>query len=376
MPTRRTFITSAFALVLLITLWAGIKPKGYRFHNDVIWIQPHGGIAFGHFGIAYTNDSLKWVQPNLLDNGFTIEISVKANKCQTDRTAEIMGFCDGTSPEPLMVGQWLNHLIVRVRDENGKLKYQEFGSFNALELKKMEIVQIVFDQSKLLIYNKGKLSREFKYSTAFSTTGLYGKFFLGNSSNASNPWQGEFHGIVLYQRKLSSQEINFRFKQWNSSGCDFLPSPVQASHIFQFNEGRGNIVHDYAGNGFDIIVPPLFHIIKKRILTAPWDDFQWDFSYFSDVVINLFGFIPLGFFLSLFLFEIPVLRNWKKNLFLTISICFFISLFIELVQVYIPTRASQLSDIILNTIGGMLGGIFAKMMHKSVRCPLGDLFKK
>ncbi len=35
--TRKIPLTATLALVLLITLVAGLKPKGYRFRNDVAW---------------------------------------------------------------------------------------------------------------------------------------------------------------------------------------------------------------------------------------------------------------------------------------------------------------------------------------------------
>jgi glycopeptide antibiotics resistance protein len=100
------------------------------------------------------------------------------------------------------------------------------------------------------------------------------------------------------------------------------------------------------------------------VLIGPWDDFQWTSSYFSDVIINLVGFIPLGFFMSLFLSKVAGIHFWKTNLLLTITICFIISLCIELIQVYLPTRSSQLSDLFLNTLGGGLGALLVNRLFK------------
>jgi len=360
--TQKILITAALALVLLITLWAGLKPKGYRFRNDATWLQRTCGIAIGPIGIAYSRDSLQWLRQNSQDSGFTIEMSVKPYKYHRDGSPYILSFWDGASPAPLVVGQWLNHLIVRVRDMDALKKYREFGARNILEEGKSELIQIVSDQSKTSVYNNGKVVCDPIDMSIIPASGLQGRFILGSSATGGSLWSGEYFGIALYQRKLSSEEIALRFIRWDSLGRTILSPVTRAAHFFRFDETKGTIAHDCIANGFDLNVPPIFHIVKKQILTGPWDDFQWNRSYILDVTINLFGFFPLGFFMSLFLFEIGGIQSRKKNLVLTVFICFIISLCIELVQVYIPTRSSQLSDLVLNSLGGLLGGVLVKML--------------
>ena len=45
-----------------------------------------------------------------------------------------------------------------------------------------------------------------------------------------------------------------------------------------------------------------------------------------------------------------------------------ISLSIELIQVYLPTRNSQLTDVITNTIGAIIGVILFSKYHKKLTC--------
>jgi hypothetical protein len=358
---RKILIAFALAVILLITLLAGLKPKGYRFRNDATWGQLKGGIAIGPIGIAYSKDSLQWLRQNSPDSGFAIEMAVKPYKYHRGGSPYVLGFWDGASPAPLVVGQWLNHLIVRVRDMDAPKKYREFGARNILEGGKSELIQIVSDRLKTSVYSNGKMVCGPIDMSIIPASGIQGRFILGSSASGGSLWSGEYHGIALYRRKLSSDEAALRFRQWDSLGRTVLPPVTRAAHFFRFDESKGPIAHDCIAPGFDLQVPPFFHIIKKQILTGPWDDFQWNRSYFLDVVINLFGFMPIGFFMSLFLSEISGIHGRKKNLFITIAICFILSLCIELVQVYIPTRSSQLSDLFLNTIGGMLGGLLVIM---------------
>jgi hypothetical protein len=374
--TQKILITAALALVLLITLWAGLKPKGYRFRNNATWLQRTCGIAIGPIGIAYSRDSLQWLRQNSQDTAFTIELSVEGAGLTANGCPYVLSFWDGTLPEPMMIGQWLNHLIVRVRDLNAQKGYREFGALHVFDRGKKQLIQIVSSRSQTVFYINGDRTGEPLSASILSKNGLRGRLILGNSALANSPWQGKFHGISMCKKELSPEEAALRFRQWDSLGRADLPPMAQAAHFFRFDETQGAIAHDCVANGFDLQIPRLFHIIKKRVLTGPWDDFQWDRSYLLDILVNLAGFIPLGFLMALFLSEIAGIQSRKKNLVLTVLVCFIISLCIELAQVYIPTRSSQLSDLVLNTLGGLLGGIFVKMKHTSARDPLGGLFKK
>lgn len=353
---RKLLLSAALALVLVVTLLAGLKPKGYRFCNEVTWTRDHAGIGIGPIGIAYSRDSLSWFDQNSADSGFTIEMSVTVNRFQVNDIAGIVSFWDGTFPEPLMIGQWENRLIVRVRDIHAKKGYREFDSDTILKRGKKLMVQIVFARSKTVMYADGIRTGDSLSGCPLSKYDIHGRLVLGNSARADRPWSGEIYGLALYQRKLSSEETASRFRQWDSLGRAFFPPTGHAAHYFRFNEKKGVAVRDCANASFDLYIPPVFHIVKKRILVGPWDDFKWKYSYFFDCIINLLGFMPLGFFLFLFFFRVAAVSSWKKSLLYTIVTCFMISLGIELVQVYLPTRSSQLSDLFCNTAGGMIGG--------------------
>jgi len=105
----------------------------------------------------------------------------------------------------------------------------------------------------------------------------------------------------------------------------------------------------------------LFRPVKKIILDPPWHDFRCDWSFIQDTIINLLGFIPLGFFFTAFLLKVS---NWKKKI---IYICvaatgFAISLAIELSQIYLPSRYSQPEDVICNSVGTVLGIIVLRII--------------
>lgn len=63
---------------------------------------------------------------------------------------------------------------------------------------------------------------------------------------------------------------------------------------------------------------------------------------------NIIGFVPFGLFIS---FLVPTFRNIGRII--LISFCF--SLTIESVQIVFRTGAFDVDDLILNTVGGMIG---------------------
>jgi glycopeptide antibiotics resistance protein len=86
----------------------------------------------------------------------------------------------------------------------------------------------------------------------------------------------------------------------------------------------------------------------------PWQDFRWSRFFVQDTIVNLLGFIPLGFFFAIFLLK---RIHWRKSIIylLVIMSGLVLSLTIELLQVYLPSRYSQLDDVICNSVGTVLG---------------------
>ena len=86
-------------------------------------------------------------------------------------------------------------------------------------------------------------------------------------------------------------------------------------------------------------------------------------SDFSNTLLNIALFVPLGFLL-------PVL--WKKfrKFGNTLSFCFGASLFIELAQIF-TYRATDINDLIANTLGGVLGYLLGRWAAKAFSAPPG-----
>jgi glycopeptide antibiotics resistance protein len=78
-------------------------------------------------------------------------------------------------------------------------------------------------------------------------------------------------------------------------------------------------------------------------------------SSFEDLVNNILLFIPLGFSSTTLLQKINIKPISK--FFTLIIISASLSVTVEILQMFLPSRSTTPADIINNTIGGILGGI-------------------
>lgn len=74
-----------------------------------------------------------------------------------------------------------------------------------------------------------------------------------------------------------------------------------------------------------------------------------------DNVVNLVGFVPLGFLLGLG----PPGSRWRRRLPLVVGFTLLVSVGIEIVQFFMPDRISSYTDVVVNLSGSLLGSAIA-----------------
>lgn len=92
----------------------------------------------------------------------------------------------------------------------------------------------------------------------------------------------------------------------------------------------------------------LFKTIKMYIRYA------YKLNSFENLVGNVAVFLPFGFFL-------PRIFKWANNWFMVLGGAFFFSLGIELFQLFSAFGAFDVDDLLLNSIGALLGYLLYKM---------------
>ena len=78
---------------------------------------------------------------------------------------------------------------------------------------------------------------------------------------------------------------------------------------------------------------------------------------FYNLAGNILGFVPAGFF-------IPILWKNRRGFLFTVCITFQMSLLVEILQLIFRVGSFDVDDLLLNTLGGMLGYCLLTLMGK------------
>jgi len=179
---------------------------------------------------------------------------------------------------------------------------------------------------------------------------------VGNSVYGNNSWEGEIHGLAMYGYTVSDDEVASHFDRWSKELNFTFAKAYQSVLMYTFEEGKGTQALDQSGNGAHLEIPQKMQALQKRFLSVPWHNLRLNRSLYADLVANLIGFIPLGLVLSV---TLSLYRGQfdKSVMVLSVLLCFLLSMGIEIGQAWIPSRSSNLHDLVLNTIGGWLGAL-------------------
>ena len=75
---------------------------------------------------------------------------------------------------------------------------------------------------------------------------------LGNETTLSRPWQGELHGVALYERALSRDEVRTTLSAGPPGAIEIPPVRGGLVARYDFSEGFGATIHDRVGSGHPV----------------------------------------------------------------------------------------------------------------------------
>jgi len=154
---------------------------------------------------------------------------------------------------------------------------------------------------------------------------------------------------------LTPTDVIEHYQNWTQHGRPELEGKDRYLALYLLQEGSGNRIHNLASSGVDLYIPKQYTVPYEKMLEAPWKEYEPGWGYWEDVLINIGGFIPFGFFFVAFFASV---RRAGRAAFVTIIFGGIVSLTIELLQAFLPTRDSGLTDVITNTFGTSLGVAF------------------
>ena len=132
---------------------------------------------------------------------------------------------------------------------------------------------------------------------------------------------------------------------------------------YAFSEGEGRVARNLLGAEAALHFPEYYRPLGAQAFTLTPLGSLAEPHMLVDVVVNIVGFLPLGFLLALLLLSRGRVRPLALVLLVTAAGAG-ISFAIEWIQVLMPSRYSSLLDFLLNTLGAALGAGIALWLRR------------
>lgn len=367
LASRRALLILTAAMLVLI-VYFGLRFKDTAITNDVKWIDAAAGIRFERNGIVYANPVD--LQPALGERApstLSIELALESAAAEDGHFQFVLLLHGGNDDRQLVIGQWRSWLIVMNGDDYNARRRQPRIAVEALQAGKKRFVTVTSGEDGTAIYLDGELVRR-KNGLQLRIPDMRkgGHLVLGNSIYGRHAWAGNLYGLAHYVRVLDPAAIRRHFDQWHQTGTFARAAAAGPAGLYLFDENGGAAIADHSRAGNHLTIPERMTILSKEFLTAPIVYRGNKPSLVQDMIVNVAGFAPMGFLLSALLCH-GRRRTLAKRLGWVMLACGGLSLAIELAQAWIPTRSSQMLDLILNTLGAGVGVLLHSVYRRTLR---------
>jgi hypothetical protein len=178
-----------------------------------------------------------------------------------------------------------------------------------------------------------------------SSKDVSSQLVFGGSPVAYDPWAGQLRGLAIYKQELTGAQVFQHYKSWTEKGRPAITENERSVALYVFDEHTGNVVHDQVHSGIDLQIPVQFTLVDPIFLGPP------SLGNWQDILVNIAGFIPVGFLFRAYFST----RQIKRPAMAAVILGGMASLTIEILQVFLPTRGSDMTDVITNVFGTCVG---------------------
>ena len=323
---------AVLCVILTLGLWPFHAPR-----NAVTWIGDSDGLAFGRYATVWSEGSFDLTPRE--SAGWSAELRVHAEPWHY---STLLSFFDPGNHDRFELRQSITDLEV---DMGNRRLYVD----DVLRHKPV-FVTVTSGNRGTSVYINGVLAKSAP-QLHVPVKALRGRLIVGDAPREPDSFRGRIRGLAIYGSELTAGQVSQHYATWTSSGKPAMAGDECRVALYLFNERGGRIVHNAIRPGIDLIIPETYAVVDKWVLHAFWNEFEMSRSYWSAVLKNIVGFVPVGFWFFPFLAACKVRRAalW------TVVAGFSISVTIEVLQAFLPTRDSGTTDMITNTLGTWLG---------------------
>ena len=371
---------------LLLIFGIGLWP--FKFHQlNNATLTPDNGLQLKQPGTAYTS-----MPPGKLRDltAFTIAIRLATDSSGLSSFEKILSYALTQREENFILGQWKDGLGMHLRAD-GKFQEIHFGAYGVLRQKEMIYFAISYNGNTLHLYENGTIrkTREVGALRFKSWEDSY-PLVMGTDAHGDSQWRGTISEIAIYDRALAPEEVQgyqgpadakVAADPWSGgsednkieadgrqpaaghqkSGAAADTRPVmhyvfapENTYATEFRGGKALAVRDLGRGAADLVVPEYFMPYQRAYLGGQndWREYR---SNWLDVVVNVLGFLPLG----VLLMRLLTGRGMNAVTALGMAVCagFVVSFGVEYLQAFLPSRDSSLRDLIMNSVGTLIGSV-------------------
>ena len=326
--------------ILLVGLWPFHSPR-----NRVHWLENQNGIRIDRYGTVMSSGHF---EPATSDGpSCSIEVWLKPRRTWDKGT--LLAFYNPRNGRRFSLQQHYTDLVL-ARDDENESRWTRF-KVDEVFRREQALITVTSDGEDTAVYVDGNLmARSSQFG--LSLKDLAGTLIVGTSPVQGYSWAGELRGLAIYRSKLTTDQVARHYQDWMQTGNPSVTEGDSAFALYLCDEHAGGTIHNEIRSGADLHIPGRYLVIHQALLESPRKEFRRNGTHVDDVSINIAGFVPLGFLFSAYFASV---RQLKHKVWTVIALGAMVSLTIEILQAYLPTRDSGLTDVISNTLGTAVG---------------------
>jgi len=328
--------------------------------NEVTWLKDANGLSFGRNGTVISSDTLHLAG---LKDETCCSLEIWAQPHPWQDSATLVEFYRPENPYALRLSQSLVdfRLQVATRTETGQFTRANLFVPEVFRYAKPAFITVTSGQQGTAVYVAGALA-----GTAprlrIPKSAFAGRILLGDSPLQPDSWYGQIRGLAIYDAELTAPQVFQHYNTWTKNGRPVVREDEHPIALYLFDEHSGSIVHSKLQTGVDLHIPERYLVVDKLFMEPFWHEFNMSRSYWSAVLKNIVGFVPLGFCFYPYLLA----RQVRRAIILTIAAGALVSITIEILQGFLPTRDSGMTDILTNTLGTGLGVLLYQRVYSAL----------